>query len=86
MQLRESPIPVSYTHLDVYKRQVVIPIAYAAEATARLTGREPFTTLDGIRMAAVSYTHLDVYKRQIRACRKPPRTLSITSLQHGSLG
>jgi dihydroflavonol-4-reductase len=32
-------------------RAVVMPIAYAAEATARLTGREPFTTLDGIRMA-----------------------------------
>jgi dihydroflavonol-4-reductase len=32
-------------------RAVVIPIAYAAEARARLTGREPFTTLDGIRMA-----------------------------------
>ncbi len=32
-------------------RAVVVPIAYAAEARARLTGREPFTTLDGIRMA-----------------------------------
>lgn len=32
-------------------RAVVIPIAYLAEATAHLTGREPFTTLDGIRMA-----------------------------------
>jgi dihydroflavonol-4-reductase len=32
-------------------RAVVIPLAYAAEATARLTGRDPFTTLDGIRMA-----------------------------------
>jgi dihydroflavonol-4-reductase len=31
---------------------LVIPVAYAAEATARLTGREPFATLDGIRMAA----------------------------------
>jgi dihydroflavonol-4-reductase len=30
---------------------VVIPLAYAAQATARLTGRDPFTTLDGIRMA-----------------------------------
>jgi dihydroflavonol-4-reductase len=30
---------------------MVIPIAYAAEATARFTGRAPFTTLDGIRMA-----------------------------------
>ena len=32
-------------------RAVVVPVAYAAEATARLTGRPPFTTLDGIRMA-----------------------------------
>ena len=32
-------------------RAVVIPVAYAAEATARLTGRDPFATLDGIRMA-----------------------------------
>jgi dihydroflavonol-4-reductase len=30
----------------------VIPVAFLAEATARLTGREPFTTRDGIRMAA----------------------------------
>jgi len=33
-------------------RAVVIPIAFAAETRARFTGREPFTTLDGIRMAA----------------------------------
>jgi dihydroflavonol-4-reductase len=32
-------------------RALVIPIAYAAEATARVTGRDPFTTRDGIRMA-----------------------------------
>jgi len=31
---------------------MVIPVAYIAEATARFTGREPFTTRDGIRMAA----------------------------------
>jgi dihydroflavonol-4-reductase len=30
---------------------VAVPLAYAAQATARLTGREPFTTLDGIHMA-----------------------------------
>jgi dihydroflavonol-4-reductase len=30
---------------------VVIPVAYVAEATAWLTGRDPFTTRDGIRMA-----------------------------------
>jgi dihydroflavonol-4-reductase len=32
-------------------RAAAISFAYAAEATARLTGRDPFTTLDGIRMA-----------------------------------
>jgi dihydroflavonol-4-reductase len=32
-------------------RAAVLPIAYAAEAVARLTGREPFATVDGVRMA-----------------------------------
>ena len=32
-------------------RSVVIPVAYAAETAARFTGRPPFTTRDGIRMA-----------------------------------
>ncbi len=32
-------------------RVVALPVAYAAEATAWLTGREPFATVDGIRMA-----------------------------------
>ena len=32
-------------------RAMVIPVAYAAETAARFTGRHPFTTLDGIRMA-----------------------------------
>ena len=54
--------PVSYTHLDVYKRQDV----------DRCSG-QPHTAgnkLHGERLAcargteAVSYTHLDVYKRQ----------------------
>ena len=30
---------------------MVVPVAYAAEALARLTGKEPFATLDGVRMA-----------------------------------
>jgi dihydroflavonol-4-reductase len=29
----------------------VLPIAYAAEAWARLTGKEPFATVDGVRLA-----------------------------------
>jgi len=32
-------------------RYVVYPIAWAAETVARFTGREPFATLDGLRMA-----------------------------------
>jgi dihydroflavonol-4-reductase len=32
-------------------RAVVVPIAYVAEAAAWVTGREPFATLDGIRMS-----------------------------------
>jgi dihydroflavonol-4-reductase len=30
---------------------VVLPIAVGAEMMARITGREPFTTLDGVRMS-----------------------------------
>jgi dihydroflavonol-4-reductase len=32
-------------------RAAVMPVAYAAEALARFTGREPFATVDGVRMA-----------------------------------
>ncbi|WP_045835300.1 hopanoid-associated sugar epimerase [Hyphomicrobium sp. 99] len=32
-------------------RQIIYPIAYGAEAMARITGREPFATVDGLRMA-----------------------------------
>jgi dihydroflavonol-4-reductase len=32
-------------------RAVALPVAYAAEGMARLTGREPFATVDGIRMS-----------------------------------
>lgn len=32
-------------------RSLVYPIAYGAEAAARVTGREPFATVDGLRMA-----------------------------------
>ncbi|MFT3731992.1 MAG: NAD-dependent epimerase/dehydratase family protein [Hyphomicrobium sp.] len=32
-------------------RSLIYPFAYGAEAVARLTGREPFATVDGLRMA-----------------------------------
>jgi dihydroflavonol-4-reductase len=31
--------------------RALIPVAFAAEAVANITGREPFATLDGVRMA-----------------------------------
>ena len=32
-------------------RRALYPLAYAAEAYARITGREPFVTVDALRMA-----------------------------------
>ena len=53
--VRESYRPVSYTHLDVYKRQLLVSsLAFLAASLARCA-----------RMDSVSYTHLDVYKRQV---------------------
>lgn len=34
-----------------FPRQALMPLAYAAEGMAQLTGREPFVTRDGLRMA-----------------------------------
>ena len=57
---------VSYTHLDVYKRQItfiVFMLLFSGHGadwtyiTAQLCG-------GGLMLGAVSYTHLDVYKRQ----------------------
>ena len=31
--------------------RALIPVAFVAEAVAHVTGREPFATLDGVRMA-----------------------------------
>ena len=51
---------VSYTHLDVYKRQVETIIRKAQEKQPE----EATQTESFINLASVSYTHLDVYKRQ----------------------
>ena len=55
---------VSYTHLDVYKRQAL---------GASLKGGDV-----SINKEAVSYTHLDVYKRQLSRCVTDSKTLSLT--------
>ena len=69
---------VSYTHLDVYKRQIQRGVKFPCDALFRdgrliawlCPCREQANLLvrDGVELAAdvypVSYTHLDVYKRQ----------------------
>ncbi len=68
-----SAYPVSYTHLDVYKRQVVnltraaLPAMRAQRSgqiinISSVGGR---TSTPGLSAYPVSYTHLDVYKRQV---------------------
>ena len=53
--IRMMHTPVSYTHLDVYKRQQFF------HTTFRIFVFGIFQLYD---ITAVSYTHLDVYKRQ----------------------
>ena len=70
--------PVSYTHLDVYKRQILEKARTASVTTlndtldkvlpnvaTNLDTKEMLSVLkDLASYKAVSYTHLDVYKRQ----------------------
>ena len=72
----ECVLPVSYTHLDVYKRQAIWaagsfgsgwrPVSGIQRETAKITcfmWRRARWQMKQ-RGAPVSYTHLDVYKRQ----------------------
>ena len=60
---------VSYTHLDVYKRQAVTagPSTRDAGRVAQPSAGRWATSVR--RSSPVSYTHLDVYKRQPRGPR-----------------
>ena len=55
------PEPVSYTHLDVYKRQVYNRDCMIHEIVCETGSGAPYE----VTKKAVSYTHLDVYKRQV---------------------
>ena len=59
-------IPVSYTHLDVYKRQAYNNASILWRCVS-IDNNGPLMLADKIvdTLASVSYTHLDVYKRQI---------------------
>ena len=63
MILATSLIPVSYTHLDVYKRQTMIRARQIA-LNLNLNMKIGDVEYQGDGNKSVSYTHLDVYKRQ----------------------
>ena len=56
-----SKTPVSYTHLDVYKRQHQIRSYVLDQSRIK-----DLRTNVEVGNTPVSYTHLDVYKRQDR--------------------
>ena len=65
----DKPLPVSYTHLDVYKRQIYYSSLSEADrasfdAAERNIINAAYNTYQLVQNQAVSYTHLDVYKRQ----------------------
>ena len=68
MKPHPTPPPVSYTHLDVYKRQPVhVAVGGRNAAVAHHDGDLVESLRQGspeIPVVPVSYTHLDVYKRQ----------------------
>ena len=66
-------IAVSYTHLDVYKRQILY-MANNNEIERRRTFAiiaHPDAGKTSLTEKPVSYTHLDVYKRQVYLIGQP---------------
>ena len=58
---------VSYTHLDVYKRQALHRALHGLiiqDLKGVVLEREQLPDGDLLNLFPVSYTHLDVYKRQ----------------------
>ena len=64
-----SYVPVSYTHLDVYKRQDMKKPEHALKAFIRFALAQGAIT--------VSYTHLDVYKRQVKILALKQQSLGV---------
>ena len=72
-----DPRAVSYTHLDVYKRQHThtrnllekyVTVQMVRQSLGGGEGSLIFSLLWVSWVGAVSYTHLDVYKRQDQYC------------------
>ena len=70
-----SNITVSYTHLDVYKRQGIEKLYKTVDTLREFDPKY-------INITTVSYTHLDVYKRQVLK-HLSMHLLSTTIILHG---
>ena len=57
--------PVSYTHLDVYKRQVIAKRNRGLNSAFTVRKISSGEGVERTFQTPVSYTHLDVYKRQM---------------------
>ena len=75
--------PVSYTHLDVYKRQLQKRPAVQAHLPIKMAFSLPRSCFveKSSRQRPVSYTHLDVYKRQDKTITMPYKD-NLQSLLH----
>ena len=56
--------PVSYTHLDVYKRQAYFRVYSGTMNSGSYVLNATKDKKERVGRIPVSYTHLDVYKRQ----------------------
>ena len=66
MYLKELREAVSYTHLDVYKRQRTDSEEWHVGTVYEPKKKRTTVSLEQpVGSEAVSYTHLDVYKRQL---------------------
>ena len=73
---RPTPTSVSYTHLDVYKRQELLELGLSVPQVTKIflklremgvdVPADVYTIPYAVKMIPVSYTHLDVYKRQVQ--------------------
>ena len=66
--------PVSYTHLDVYKRQ---DETHFSRGDVEQALRAADVVIERVYRTPVSYTHLDVYKRQIEFCSAKTKRIQV---------
>ena len=80
IRVRPAGSPVSYTHLDVYKRQLELTCkllnlslsTFIRRAIHNVKIEKMVIVAGGGEETPVSYTHLDVYKRQLLRCSVQP--------------